>query len=49
MDDKDPVARPDLGLWLLVVLVILTGIVLFFVFAPGTPPAVTPGGTGVGP
>ena len=49
MDDKDAVARPELARWILVALVIVAGIVLFFIFAPGIPPAITPGATGGGP
>jgi len=46
-DDQTP--RPELGRWAVLALLILAGIVLFFVFAPGTHPAVTPTGTGIGP
>ena len=41
-DEKIIMPRADLARWLLVALVILTGIVLFFVFGPDTPPAITP-------
>jgi len=44
MEGKEPTARPELGRWLVVAAVIVAGIVLFFLFAPGTPPAVTPSG-----
>jgi len=42
MEGNEPTTRPELGRWLVVALVIVAGIVLFFLFAPGTPPAVTP-------
>lgn len=44
MEGTEPTARPELGRWLIVAIVILVGIVLFFLFAPGIPPAVTPSG-----
>ena len=44
MEGNEPTARPELARWLVVVAVIVAGIVLFFLFAPGTPPAVTPSG-----
>ena len=42
MEGNEPTARPALGSWLVVALVIVAGIVLFFMYAPGTPPVVTP-------
>jgi hypothetical protein len=44
MEGNEPTARPELARWLVVAVVIIVGIVLFFLFAPGTPPAVTPSG-----
>lgn len=44
MEGNEPTARPELGRWLVVAVVIVVGIVLFFLFAPGTPLAVTPSG-----
>ena len=40
MGDNEPTARPNLWGWLVVAVVIGVGIVLFFMYAPGTPPAV---------
>ena len=42
MEGNEPMARPEIGRWLVVAVVIVVGIVLFFMFAPGTPPVVTP-------
>jgi len=42
MEGKEPTDRPDLWRWLVVAVVIGVGIVLFFMYAPGTPPIVTP-------
>lgn len=42
MEGTEPTARPALGSWLVVAVIIVVGIVLFFVFAPGTTPVVTP-------
>jgi hypothetical protein len=47
MEGNKPTARPELARWLVVAVVVLVGIVLFFLFAPGTPPAVTPSGVEV--
>jgi hypothetical protein len=44
MEGNEPTARTELARWLVVAVVIIVGIVLFFLFAPGTPPAVTPSG-----
>ena len=41
-DDNFVAPRAELGRWLLVVLVIVTGIVLFFLFGPSTEPAIVP-------
>jgi hypothetical protein len=41
-DDKLVMPRGDLARWLLVTVVIVAGIVLFFVFGPSTQPAITP-------
>ena len=50
MSDDNIVASPvELGRWLLVVLVIVTGIILFFVFGPSTEPAILPTSTQVVP
>jgi hypothetical protein len=46
MVDEQPEARPELARWIVVALVIGAGIVMFFLFAPDTPPAVIPIGTG---
>jgi len=48
-DDKINMPAGDLGRWLVVALVIVAGIVLFFVFGPSTSPAVTPTVTNVLP
>ena len=40
MEGKEPTARPALWRWLVVAVVIGVGIVLFFMYAPGTPPVV---------
>ncbi len=42
MEGNEPTARPELLRWLVVAVVIGVGIVLFFMYAPGTPPAATP-------
>ncbi|MEE8267773.1 MAG: hypothetical protein V3R97_02565 [Gemmatimonadales bacterium] len=44
MEGNEPTARPELWRWLVVAVVIGVGIVLFFMYAAGTPPAVTPSG-----
>ena len=41
-DDKLMMSSGDIGRWLVVALVIIAGIVLFFVFGPSTSPAITP-------
>ncbi len=48
-DDKIVMSGAELGRWLVVLLVIVAGIVLFFVFGPSTPPALTPTVTDVLP
>lgn len=49
MEGNEPTARPELGRWLIVAIVIMVGIVLFFLFAPGIPPAVTPSAAELAP
>ena len=41
-DDKNGMSGAGLGRWLLVLVVIVAGIVLFFVFGPSTAPTITP-------
>ena len=47
MERNEPTARPELGPWFVVAVVIVVGIVLFFAFGPDTTPAVTPSGMAV--
>lgn len=42
MEGNEPTARPALGSWLVVAVILVAGIVLFFMYAPGTPTVVTP-------
>ena len=45
MSEERPVARgPDLGRWIFVAVLLLIGVVLYFVYAPGTEPPARPAG-----
>jgi len=48
MNDQETEARPELGRWVIVALIIVAGIVMFFLFAQDTVPAIIPSTMGGG-
>lgn len=42
-EDRTAVRRPDLGRWLFVAALLLVGLGLYFIYAPGSEPPARPG------